>query len=84
MAAVAGLTVILGAVYMLRSYQSIMLGETKPLTAKFADLDTNEITVLLTVAALVIILGVYPKPLLDIAAPAVEELLREVQNGLIK
>ena len=84
MAAIAGLTVILGAVYMLRSYQSIMLGETKLLTEKFADLDTNEITVLLTVSALVIILGVYPKPLLDIAQPAVEALLREVQNGLIK
>jgi NADH-quinone oxidoreductase subunit M len=84
MAAIAGLTVILGAVYMLRSYQSIMLGETKPLTEKFADMDTNEITVLLTVSALVIILGVFPKPLLDIAAPAVEALLREVQNGLIK
>ena len=83
MAAVAGLTVILGAVYMLRSYQSIMLGETKPLTAAFADLDNNETTVLLTVSVMVIILGVFPKPLLDIVAPAVEELLKVFQGGLI-
>ncbi|MBL7818503.1 MAG: NADH-quinone oxidoreductase subunit M [Saprospiraceae bacterium] len=84
MAAVAGLTVILGAVYMLRSYQSVMLGETKQLTEGFKDLDTNETTVLLTVSVLVIVLGVFPKPLLDIVAPAVEELLQVFQSGLIK
>ncbi len=83
MAAFAGLTVILGAVYMLRSYQSIMLGETKPLTEGFADLDNNETTVLLTVSVMVIVLGVFPKPLLDIVAPAVEELLMVFQGGLI-
>jgi NADH-quinone oxidoreductase subunit M len=84
MAAVAGLTVILGAVYMLRSYQSIMLGETNALTKGFADLDLNEKSVLLMVAALVIILGVYPKPLLDIVQPAVEDLIGTFQRGLVK
>jgi NADH-quinone oxidoreductase subunit M len=80
----AGLTVILGAVYMLRSYQTIMLGETNATTEGFIDLDTNEKTVLLSVAALVIILGVFPKPLIDIATPAVEEIIRVFQAGLIK
>ena len=83
MAAAAGLTVILGAVYMLRSYQSIMLGQTNKLTEGFTDLDMNEKTVLIGVAILVILLGVYPKPLLDIAAPAVEQLLQVFQAGLI-
>jgi NADH-quinone oxidoreductase subunit M len=83
MAAFAGLTVILGAVYMLRSYQSMMLGETNALTKGFTDLDANEKSVLLMVAALVIILGVYPKPLLDIVAPAVEQLIATFQKGLI-
>jgi NADH:ubiquinone oxidoreductase subunit 4 (subunit M) len=35
------------------------------------------------VAGLVILLGVYPKPLLDIAAPAVQELLKVFQAGLV-
>lgn len=83
MAVFAGLTVILGAVYMLRSYQTMMLGETNALTKGFTDLDNNEKSVLLMVAALVIILGVYPKPLLDIVAPAVELLIATFQKGLI-
>jgi NADH-quinone oxidoreductase subunit M len=62
----AGLTVILGAVYMLRSYQVIMLGETNKVTAGFAALTGNEKAVLFVVCAVVLAFGVYPKPLLDI------------------
>ena len=70
-AAFAGLTIILGAVYMLRSYQSIMLGETNSLTVAFPQLTFNEKAVLIPVVILIIAIGVYPKPLLDIAEPAV-------------
>jgi len=66
MAAFAGLSVILGAVYMLRSYQSTMLGETKP-SVTFGKLAGSEKAVLVIVAAAVIAFGVYPKPLNDIA-----------------
>lgn len=79
----AGLTVILGAVYMLRSYQSMMLGETNKATEGFADLDNNEKILLTIVSILVIVLGVYPKPLMDIATPAITELLKIFQAGLI-
>ncbi len=79
----AGLTIILGAVYMLRSYQSMMLGETKTTTQNFKDVDNTEKLLLTIVAGFVIILGVYPKPLLDIAAPAVQELLKVFQAGLV-
>jgi NADH-quinone oxidoreductase subunit M len=64
--AIAGLTVILGAVYMLRSYQVVMLGETNSVTSGFATLTGNEKAVLLIVCAAVLAFGVYPKPLLDI------------------
>ncbi len=73
--AFAGLSVILGAVYMLRSYQSIMLGETNAITATFASLEGSEKAVLIIICAAIIVFGVYPKPLLDIAAPAVNQLL---------
>ena len=79
----AGLTIILGAVYMLRSYQSMMLGETKPITQNFADLDGTEKILLIIVSSLVIVLGVYPKPLLDVVAPAIQELLNVFQSGLV-
>lgn len=75
MAAFAGISVILGAVYMLRSYQSIMLGETNSLTNSFAPLTRNEKTVLIIICAAIIGFGVYPKPLLDIAEPSVIKLV---------
>ena len=71
-AAFAGLSVILGAVYMLRSYQTVMLGEVNSITKTFAEVSGLEKTILIIICLLVIVLGVYPKPLLDIAEPAVK------------
>lgn len=71
----AGLTVILGAVYMLRSYQHVMLGETNALTKTFAALTKNELWVLLPIVALIIIFGIYPKPILEMAEPVVKNIL---------
>lgn len=75
MAAFAGLTVILGAVYMLRSYQSIMLGNETPSSEKFTPLQYNEKLVLVIVAAVILITGIYPKPLLAIAEPTLNSIL---------
>ena len=71
----AGLTVIFGAVYMLRAYQRIMLGESGSATADFKPLTSNEKILLYIVVALVIVNGVYPKPLLDIAGPSLSAIL---------
>jgi NADH-quinone oxidoreductase subunit M len=84
MAGFAGLSVILGAVYMLRSYQSVMLGETNPVTATFEALTGSEKAVLLIICAAVIFFGVYPKPLTDIVAPAANQLVESVQAALGK
>ena len=84
LAAFAGLSVILGAVYMLRSYQSIMLGETNTLTSTFIPLSGNEKMVLFILCAAIFVFGVYPKLLLDIAGPAVENLVSGVRAALGK
>jgi NADH-quinone oxidoreductase subunit M len=78
----AGLTVILGAVYMLRSYQVVMLGETNKLTAGFAALTGNEKAVLFIVCAAVIGFGVYPKPLLDIMQNDVNNLATMITSAV--
>lgn len=78
----AGLTVILGAVYMLRSYQVVMLGETNKLTAGFAALTGNEKAVLIIVCAAVIGFGVYPKPLLDIMHNDVNNLATMITSAV--
>ncbi len=67
-AAIGGLTVILGAVYMLRSYQSIMLGNNSANTLKFAPLKTSETIFFAILSVIIIGCGVYPKIILDIPA----------------
>lgn len=67
MAAFAGLTIILGAVYMLRSYQAIMLGEKKDSAIAFGSLASSDKAVLYIICLAVIAFGVYPKPLNDLA-----------------
>lgn len=79
MAALAGLSVILGAVYMLRSYQGIMLGEKKDSLGAFGALATSDKTVLVIICAAVLFFGIYPKPLNDLAEPAVKALLSNMK-----
>jgi NADH-quinone oxidoreductase subunit M len=74
--AVAGLTVVLGAVYMLRAFQSMMLGPANSATQSFAPLNSHEKTVLTILVILIIALGVYPDPILSVANPSVESLLQ--------
>jgi NADH-quinone oxidoreductase subunit M len=77
-AAVAGISVILGAVYMFRLYQHSMYGEANSLTSSFRDLSLVEMTVAVPVSLLIIIMGVFPKPLLDIAQPFVHQVLSAI------
>jgi NADH-quinone oxidoreductase subunit M len=78
--AIAGLTMILGAVYMLRSFQQTMLGESNSKTANFIDLGTNEKLVLYPIVVLIIIIGIYPAPLLKISEAAVDNLWNVISN----
>jgi NADH-quinone oxidoreductase subunit M len=79
---IAGLTIILGAVYMLRTYQRIMLGATNDATALFADIRGSEKLVLLIVCILVIFIGVYPQPLLDISNASSKSLINFVNSRI--
>ena len=64
---VAGLGVILGAVYTLSMIQKVAYGErVEPLVK--GDLTVNEYIGLAVIIAIILFLGVYPKPLLDMTA----------------
>lgn len=73
-----GLTLILGAVYLLRMFQKTMLGEVNEKTRGFVDIKGTELLVLGVITFLVIGIGVYPKPLLAISEAAVTELVNSV------
>jgi NADH-quinone oxidoreductase subunit M len=76
----AGLTIILGAVYMLKSYQSSMSGEISPATANFVDLSTQEKLVLYPMVIMVITIGVYPSPLMEISEATVAKLVNDIST----
>ncbi|MCX6188643.1 MAG: NADH-quinone oxidoreductase subunit M [Bacteroidetes bacterium] len=67
-AAIGGLTIILGAVYMFRSYQAIMLGTTSGNTLMFASLKKSETLVFVFIVFIIMVCGIYPKIILDISA----------------
>lgn len=80
LAAFAGLTIILGAVYMLNAYRKIALGAESAKTHNFAALELSEKAVLIPIVIMIFWIGIYPKPLLDIAGPSVEALKDSIQH----
>ena len=79
---VAGLTIIFGAVYMLRMYKNVMQGQLNELTSTFKDIRGSEMMVLSIICALIIVIGVYPQPILHISEAAVNGLISQVNNKL--
>lgn len=77
-----GLTIIFGAVYMLRTYKAVMQGELNSLTSCFKDISGSEVLVLAIVCLLIIAIGVYPNALLHISEASVEGLITKVNNKL--
>jgi NADH-quinone oxidoreductase subunit M len=80
-AALAGTSVILGAVYMLRAYRKVMLGETNSTTANFQDLSWNERAVLYPLIVMIFLFGVYPDALIHLVAPSVQALQDVISNA---
>ncbi|HNY01428.1 MAG TPA: NADH-quinone oxidoreductase subunit M [Bacteroidales bacterium] len=74
-AAVAGLTVIFSAVYMLWMYQRTMLGDAVPATENFADLSWREASLFIPLAVLVLWIGVAPGMFLDISVQDAVQVL---------
>ena len=71
----AGLTIIIGATYMLRAYQKTMLGESNVLTASFADVTLNEKITLMLIALLIFAFGLFPNVVIELINPGVEAIL---------
>ena len=55
-------------------------GEPSEANRSFPDLRLGEKLVIAPLIALVVVLGVYPKPVLDRIEPAVEQLVRHVEE----
>jgi len=71
LAVLAGLAVVVASWYMLRMHQGMMHGPVRAVTEKVQDLRFREGLVLAPLAALIVVLGVFPHPVGDVTAQAV-------------
>ncbi|WP_197502469.1 NADH-quinone oxidoreductase subunit M [Mycobacterium scrofulaceum] len=79
LAAAFGVTaLVLSAIYMLWLYQRMMTGPVATGNEKIGDLRARELVVVAPLIALLFVLGVYPKPVLDIINPAVENTMTTI------
>jgi len=75
----AATTLVLGAAYTLWMYKRVIYGPVaNEGVAGLADLNVRERVVLGALAVPVVVLGVWPAPLLEVMAPSVEHLLAHV------
>src|SRR3984957_13675554 len=72
--------IILAAIYILWMYQRTMTGPVRPELAAMKDLKGRELWAVAPLIALIIVLGVYPKPITDIHTPAVNSPLVQVHS----
>jgi NADH-quinone oxidoreductase subunit M len=75
-AVLGGTTIILGAYYMLKMFQDVMLGETN--TKIFADVTANEAIVFVVIIGFLLFFGLYPKPIVDLVTPSLKEILSNI------
>lgn len=80
LAAISGLSIILGAVYMLRSFQISMLGPLSEKTKVFTDVSISEKAVLVPIVILIFWIGLYPKTFMDVSEPAVNSIIDQINT----
>lgn len=73
-----GTTIILGAYYMLKMYQQVMLGQTN--TKVFLDVTFKEGFTLVLIIAVLFFFGMYPKPITDLITPSLENILTHINR----
>jgi NADH-quinone oxidoreductase subunit M len=79
-AVIAVTALVLGAVYLLWSYQRMMHGELRnPEHRALPDLSRRETVILVPIVAAILFIGVYPQPLLSKIEPAVTNTVACVQ-----
>jgi NADH-quinone oxidoreductase subunit M len=81
-AAVAATTLIFGAAYTLWMYKRVIFGDVKRAeVATLADVGAREASFLAALAVAVLVMGLWPKPFLDVIHASVDNLLVHVSHS---
>jgi NADH-quinone oxidoreductase subunit M len=81
-AIIAASGVILAALYLLWAYQRVFHGEPDEDNATMPDLSWREGLVMAPLVALIVLIGVYPKPMLDRIDPSVDRLVEHIEASV--
>jgi len=79
---VAAFSIILSAIYTLNMIQKVFYGNTKPSTEQKPDIRPNEKIVLALIVAIILVVGVYPKPMLRLTRSTVETIITKMNYKL--
>lgn len=80
--AVAGITIILSAVYTLNMIKKIFYGNSNALTASGTPTPVPVLVSLAIIVALIFITGVYPKPMLQLTNDSVDAILKYMKTSI--
>ena len=75
---VAGLSIILSAVYTLNMIGKVFFGNTNALTEKGVDIRLNEKFALVVIVLLIVVIGVYPRPVLELTKETTDFILTKM------
>ena len=70
-----GLAIVFASIYMLFMFQGAMQEEPGKLPENLTDIDRKQFGLLLPACILVVVIGLYPKPVIDRVAPSVDSIL---------
>jgi NADH-quinone oxidoreductase subunit M len=79
-AVAATVGIILAAIYILWMYQRTMTGPVRPGLEGMPDLKARELWAIGPLIALIVVLGVFPQPVLKLINPAVNQTLAQVHS----
>jgi NADH-quinone oxidoreductase subunit M len=81
-AAIAGITLIVGAAYSLWMYKRVVFGDVANVhVAELTDVNRRELLILAVLALTVLAMGLYPKPFTDVMSVSVNHLLEHVAQS---
>ena len=74
--------ILLNAIYFLRAYQRIFLGPLNESYKDLADISTLELATIIPIAIIILLFGVYPAPLINMIAPAMDGIINIIQQAI--
>ena len=72
----------MNAIYFLRAYQRVFTGPLNEKYNKLKDISNRELFTVIPITFFVFLFGVYPAPLVNIVAPAMQNLIEIVQRAM--